>query len=229
MSRAFLSRIALRRDLPVQAVARLLVPEETGRQFAAAHHLLWSLFADTPDRERDFLWRQVEAGRFMALSIRKPVDAHGLFEIETRPFQPDLTEGDRLSFILRANATVDRKSANATRSKRHDIVMDALHPIAPGEARQVARDEAMGKAATEWLERQGTRAGFALAAPVEVGGYEKLNLDRTGGRGKARFGVLDMSGEIRVQAPERLVPALLGGFGRARAFGCGLMLIRRAG
>ncbi len=59
MSAPYLSRVRLRRDVSAGALAPLLVPDDdTGA--AAGHHLLWSLFADAPDRRRDFLWRALE-------------------------------------------------------------------------------------------------------------------------------------------------------------------------
>jgi CRISPR system Cascade subunit CasE len=48
-------------------------------------------------------------------------------------------------------------------------------------------------------------------------------------RGKpARIGVFDLQGLLEVAAPEAFMNRLLCGFGRAKAFGCGLMLLRRA-
>ena len=41
------------------------------------------------------------------------------------------------------------------------------------------------------------------------------------------FGVMDFSGMLEVKDPARFLTQLAQGFGRARAFGCGLMLIRR--
>ncbi|WP_243641924.1 type I-E CRISPR-associated protein Cas6/Cse3/CasE [Rhodovulum steppense] len=43
-----------------------------------------------------------------------------------------------------------------------------------------------------------------------------------------QFGILDLEGRIEVTDPEALLARLARGFGRAKAFGCGLMLIRRA-
>lgn len=223
----FLSRVALRRDAPVQAFARLLVPEGQALQHGAAHHLLWALFGDRPDRDRDFLWRQVEPGRYMVLSARPPVDTHGLFTIESRPFAPVLREGDRLRFLLRANATVDRKMPGKTRSQRHDVVMDVLHHL-PRDQRASARADAVAGAAAAWLERQGSRAGFVPAVPVEVGAYDVLRIARPGGA-RASFGVIDLTGDLTVREPAEFVATLSRGFGRARTFGCGLMLIRRTG
>ena len=74
MSELWLSRARLREDACVAALARLLVPEAASARPAAAHRLVWSLFADGPDRRRDFLWREEAPGRFMTLSRRPPVN-----------------------------------------------------------------------------------------------------------------------------------------------------------
>jgi CRISPR system Cascade subunit CasE len=40
--------------------------------------------------------------------------------------------------------------------------------------------------------------------------------------------MLEMTGRLEVNEPEAFLSHLSQGFGRAKAFGCGLMLIRRA-
>lgn len=228
MSAGFLSRIALRRDASVQTIARLLVPQGGGQQHGAAHHLLWALFGDDPERRRDFLWRQTDPGHFIVLSAREPVDQHGLFDIETRPFAPDLKEGENLRFLLRANATVDRKASGRARSQRHDIVMDALHKLSPKE-RAAAREALIPPAVQAWLTRQGERTGFSLdAGALCVEACDVLRIPRPQGQGRATFGIVDVTGVLHVKDLAVFVPALMVGFGRARAFGCGLMLVRRA-
>lgn len=47
-------------------------------------------------------------------------------------------------------------------------------------------------------------------------------------RGQPQFGILDLRGSLTVTEPATFLAALARGFGRAKAFGCGLMLIRRA-
>ena len=48
-------------------------------------------------------------------------------------------------------------------------------------------------------------------------------------RGQPQFGVLDMTGVLALEDPTAFLARLSAGFGRAKAFGCGLMMIRRAG
>jgi CRISPR system Cascade subunit CasE len=224
MTELVMAKARLRRDVPAVAFAALLVPTGTDQHVGASHRLLWSLYADTPDRPRDFLWRQTRAGEFLMLGPRAPVDAHGLFELEHKEFAPELAPGDRLGFSLRANATVSRPTARGQRGVRHDVVMDLLHRT-PGP-RVEARYEVMQTAARDWLARQGETHGFALCGDVVVDGYDRVAMPRQNGK-PAVFGVLDMSGVLEVNDPERFLAKLRQGFGRARAFGCGLMLIRR--
>ena len=258
-----LTRARLRRDVPAEALREVLAADGAVRT-ASTHHMIWSLFADAADRRRDFLWREAEPGLFYILSARPPEDARGLFEVDPpKRFAPRLEVGDRLAFVLRANATVVRKAGRGReRGHRVDVVMDAIHG-AKGPARAAARARALAPVARAWLARQGEAHGFALVprpadewddfaepagggaggaggAPdgaatdaaeaereVRVLGYQAMRIDRRGGA-PMRLGVLDVEGVLEVRDPGRFVPALGAGFGRAKAFGCGLMLVRRA-
>jgi len=226
MTTLFLSRARLRRDAPVAALATLLVPDIPADRVAASHRLVWALFADAADRTRDFLWREEGPGRFMTLSAREPADTHGLFELESKSFEPALSPGDRLEFSLRANPVVSRPITRGQRGKRHDVVMDALHGVMPG-GRAAARREAVLTAGRAWLSRQGEAHGFTPVGDVAVDGYDRVQIPRTGGK-PAVFGMLDFSGMLEIRDPAAFLTRLAKGFGRAGAFGCGLMLIRRA-
>lgn len=240
MTALWLSRARLRRDTAATgSLARLLVPDGEGPRLAAAHRLVWALFADAPDRQRDFLWREEAPGRFMALSARPPAPVPDLFDVEAKPFEPALSPGDQLGFTLRANPVVSRgpgkERAPGVRGKRHDVVMDALYAL-PKEQRASARLGAVESAGRAWLAWQGTAHGFAPADGVAVDGYETMRVPRDPDRARrARkgaepvcFGQMDFTGALTVTDPAAFLAALSAGFGRARAFGCGLMLIRRA-
>ncbi len=104
--------------------------------------------------------------------------------------------------------------------------MDVLHAVPQGE-RAAARPEAVLAAGRAWLARQGEACGFTPADDIAVDGYDRVSIPRDPGK-PAVFGVLDLQGVLAVDDPPRFLAALCRGFGRARAFGCGLMLIRRA-
>lgn len=232
----WISRVQLARGADLDALRPLLDPgalhagamdrEMRGTRTDAHHRLIWTLFADAPDRLRDFLWRDEGQGRFTLLSQRPPVPSRLFEPPETKPFAPVLQAGDRLAFALRVNATRDR--AGATRDRRVDVVMDALRAVPSGD-RAAQRMEVAQAAAGDWLAGQGSRSGFVLR-DVCVGDYAVAALPGHRGprKGQPQYGILDLSGQIEVTDPPAFLARLAAGFGRAKAFGCGLMLIRRA-
>lgn len=225
MTGLHLSRLTLRRDASLAAIAPLLTSDGDGPQAGIAHRLVWTAFADHADRRRDFLWREDEKHhRWFVLSERRPHDVHDFFEVETKPFEPVLAAGDRLVFALRANAVVTRKGDKG-QPKRSDIVMDRLHAYPKGE-RASHRDRLALEAGSDWLTAQGTKAGFCLGELREVS-YHTSAIPRRNGK-PIELGILDLEGTIAIDNPALFLPALAAGFGKAKSFGCGLMLIRRA-
>ncbi|MGP3724330.1 type I-E CRISPR-associated protein Cas6/Cse3/CasE [Cereibacter sphaeroides] len=238
----YLSWIRLARNPSAQALSPLLAPADPAARRSAQHNLLWSVFADGPDRRRDFLWREEPDGSFLTLSARKPTETDLFQPHRIREFAPQLSVGDRLEFQLRCNATRTEKtgalSTGGKEKKRHiDLVMDMLHAL-PGrrdlpdgseshrapERMRLARE--VGQA---WLSRQGDKAGFrVLDAEVLDYSTEVLSGYRGPRKGQPQFGILDLAGRIELTEPSGFLNALGRGFGRAKAFGCGLMLIRRA-
>ena len=227
MSTLWLSKARLRRDREaVAALSAVLVPTDGPARVAASHHLVWALFAGNRERRRDFLWREEAPGRFLVLSAEPPGDGGGLCEVESREFAPQLASGDRLGFLLRANPVVSRGEPGSSRGKRHDVVMDALRHH-PQHERAALRLPLVAEAGAAWLRRQGERHGFALEDTPACDGYETVRLPRKGGEKALRFSQVDFSGVLRVTDPALFLTAITQGFGHARAFGCGLMLIRR--
>jgi CRISPR system Cascade subunit CasE len=220
MTELFLSNVTLRSDPSVAALAAAFMPRG-GTCLDTEHRAIWSLFSK-PGVERDFLWRKEgNHGHFMILSRRRPDHKNLIFRVETRPFAPDLSVGDELIFHLRVNATVSRKDGPG-RGKRHDVAMDLLRDK-PRDLRAQYREPLAEHAARKWLAAQSD--GFELTSFL-MESYRSECLPRTGAR-PARFGVFDLAGRLRVTDPSRFMAKVATGFGRARAFGCGLMLIQR--
>lgn len=233
----YFSRMSLDRTAGNAAVASLLDPDDPSLALDAHHKVLWAAF-DNGDGERDFLYRSDGRGRFYVLSKRPPA-AHPLFNPpETKEYAPQLRRGDRLAFSLRANATKakDREETSVRangkvrrKGTRVDVVMDRLHSI-PKAERAERRMEVAHEAAVEWMERQGQMYGFRIENPdddFQVESYTSLVMQRRKGTDH-RLGVLDLTGVLRVTDPDQFTGRLAEGFGRAKAFGCGLMLLRRA-
>lgn len=224
------SRLTLRRDAPIDAVAEAaLRAGQSGDAISVQHRLIWGSLSDSPERERDFLWREAGGGQFYVLSRRPPPrEDDDVFDIAATPFEPCLTAGDRLSFALRVNATrsdPEIKAKNGKRGKRVDVAYNAMLSTPP-EARADARHGIAQSKAVEWLAAKGESHGFALQA-ARLDGYRIAHLPRRRGA-SATIGVFDLEGLLSVEDPERFCAGLIDGYGRAKAFGCGLMLIKRA-
>jgi CRISPR system Cascade subunit CasE len=144
--------------------------------------------------------------------------------------------GDELRFMLRANPTIARKAAlspvarsERARGKRVDVVMDALSRL-PKDERATNREACIQQAGRRWLDEQGARAGFVVRS-LEVTGYAQTDVsdnERRGRRHRATISTVELAGVIRIDDPATFTAKLARGFGSAKAFGCGLMLIRRA-
>ncbi|QIG50143.1 type I-E CRISPR-associated protein Cas6/Cse3/CasE [Nordella sp. HKS 07] len=235
----FLSRATLKADPSIAALGGLLLPDAEDLRLDADHRLMWSLFADDADAQRDFLYRRdpqsPKSPKFYILSHRPPAQNSVLFDVETKPFEPHLTEGDILLFSLLANPTVSqsrpREDGRKPRGRRHDVVMAELSKILPG-SRAEARRSIIESAGRGWLERQGAASGFVLdSAALTIDGYDQKVITSPAGKsrkGQIRISLLSFEGQLRVVDPAAFLDRLAKGFGRARAFGCGLMLIRRA-
>lgn len=206
------------------ALGRLLNPDHDGRRMDAQHRLIWSAFAGGAAARRDFLWREMGQRQFLVLSAQPPKPSPLFEEPEVTGFAPALAAGDRLAFLLRADAT--RTVTVADGKKRHrDVVMEALHGLPAGDRAETRMDLAQ-EAGAAWLTGQGARAGFTMLR-ADVTAYRVVEPPGQGQR-RPRFGVLDLEGVIEVTDPALFLPKLVQGVGRAKAFGCGLMLICRA-
>lgn len=255
MSGLYLSRLDLRRSSRnVAPLIGLLNPVDSAAQMNTGHRLLWTAMpAHMQGRAAEggavegsageswagegapFLWRRdPQADRYYVLGPELGKEESPFFEISSRPFEPHLEPGDLLAFELSVNATVDRKigtdGSGRPLRKRSDVVMDLIHrrEAEAGGAvqRGTLREAAAHDAAVAWLKGQGERSGFALKG-LRMEAYRVEQVPRSKGK-PARFGVLDLAGLIEVQDPAAFLGRLSRGFGRAKAFGCGLMMIRRA-
>lgn len=248
------TRARLNREAPDLAplIARLLPDKADDQRLNATHQLLWTLMpqamqqAGKPGRDGGgdraaFLWREAEEPNCWYLLGPKPREDTSFFTVDTKPYALALGQGDRLSFDLVANATVNRlvepaKGRNGR--KRCDVVMDALKAeerSTSGKTDRAARRQTVAKAAlSAWMAEQGTRNGFAIEA-FDLVSYRTVEIDRpttergrSGTRGKAPLmGVAHMRGLLTVTDAATFAAKVKSGFGRAKAFGCGLMLLRR--
>ncbi|MBZ7671752.1 type I-E CRISPR-associated protein Cas6/Cse3/CasE [Klebsiella grimontii] len=184
----------------------------------AMHQWLWELFPDGP--ERQFLYRREElqgAFRFFVLSLEPPAESE-IFDIQYRPFAPTLIAGQTLRFSLRANPTICKAG------KRHDLLMEAKRQVR-GQVNGPDIWQHQQQAAQGWLARQGEQNGFSLRE-VNVDAYRQQQVVRVKSRQMIQFSSVDYSGVLVVNEPTLFLQRLIQGYGKSRAFGCGLMLIK---
>ncbi|ACL16915.1 type I-E CRISPR-associated protein Cas6/Cse3/CasE [Methanosphaerula palustris] len=198
-----------------------------------AHSLIWDLFSDGPERERDFLFRQeVHQGMpvFWTVSERVPSDRNETWNIKSKPYAPILRQGMHLSFVLRANPIRSRRD-DLGKQHRHDVVMDmktALKDSKPGD-QWPAEDQIIQEAGLVWLANQGNAKGFSLQdGAVRVDGYTQHRFVKPKKKQMVQISTLDFTGLLTVTDPERFTTALFNGIGPAKGFGCGLMMVRPA-
>ena len=188
-----------------------------------AHQLIWTLFPD-PDAERDFLFRSTGENAFIIVSKRPPEDAHALWPLDTKVYTPDLKTGDRYGIVLRAHPPMSAKTSGARRGPRVDAVMHAKRPRA--ERSVPPPDTIAETAALDWLLRRGARLGAAFDADrCAAAGYQTNRINRKGAD-PIQFASVEYEGALTVQDADLFRSALIKGIGKAKAFGCGLLLIR---
>jgi len=191
------------------------------------HQALWNLFDSDPEANRDFLYRQegqADGLAFLVLSERKPGTDDSLWRIQTKTYAPRLQAGQHLAFSIRINPVVKRRDDNG-RQHRHDLVMD-LKKNEPDSAETQA--ERVQLAAQHWLSARQSQYGFELVENSIIG--EAYRQWRFGGKGGNRisFSSIDCSGRLAITDTDLFESALMKGIGPAKAFGCGLLLIRPA-
>lgn len=224
----YLSRVELMRG--PGALSAWASALRNGARFDRGHKLIWTLFSRNEETRRTFLWREIEAGSYITLSHDEPSDETKLWRISTKEFAPALVAGDRLAFSLRANPAVAAK-IEGQRGKRTDAIMHAKRPAKEREARglQTLDKEGQEKAALDWLYKREARLGVVFDRKrCAATSYDVIRAGESANGGRITFAAVDYEGMLEVQEPSAFLAALSLGVGKAKAYGCGLMLIRRA-
>lgn len=205
------------------------------------HQWLWRLFAAPAGTPRDFLFRRQEVQgvpHYHLVSRRPPQSPGPDWQLQTRVYAPQLVAGERLSFELCASPTV--RHGRTGKSQRHDVVVEAKKKLLAErglpswgdwtEAERPALYALVQSSCVAWLAKRGERGGFELD-PTRCVASAYQQFGRRPGRGsepRLQFSTVDLIGELTVRDPEAFTQLLFNGLGTAKAFGCGLLLVRRA-
>ena len=209
------------------------------------HQFLWKFFPAAAGHARDFLFRRIEpqGGRQRALyycvSDRPATAPHPAWRVACREYAPRVREGDCLLFDLRVNPTQAHKRNG--KSRRDDVVMHAKKRLLAErgvsrwadlpQADRPALYELADQAVRSWLGDESpagfaARHGFRVLDELRVDAYRQHRIARSG-QAPITLSTVDLSGRLTVANSEKFTRALLCGVGRAKAFGCGLLLVRR--
>lgn len=221
------------------------------------HQLLWQLFPGVAKRDFLFARASEGQPTYYLVSASKPLARTPACIVQTRDYQPQLAVGEELSFKLKANPVSVNKTPRTpqqhqawlenrkreglpekdpnhvfSRRIRHDVVMQAKRDLGwkslPEHERPLLAELAQ-QAGTQWLSEREPANGFRLhPESLRVDGYFQHRFTKKGS-GLIRFSSLEFEGVLTVTDPGLFVEkALFSGIGPAKAFGCGLMLVRRA-
>ncbi len=194
------------------------------------HKLLWNIFPKDSDAKRDFLFRrdtQSKIPLFYIVSKRKPTN-NPIFDIVTKEYNPKLKIGQKLAFSLNANPVVVKRLNGMKKHSRHNVWVDAKKSckdmkLNPQEIRKVCE-----KRTKEWLVSRSEKHGFSVDEQnVFVDGYTKHHLYKVNNRKNVRFSSVYFEGILIVSNVDLLCKCLFEGIGKSKAFGYGLLLVKR--
>jgi CRISPR system Cascade subunit CasE len=197
-----------------------------------AHRLVWSLFGDTSERDRDFVYRwdtESSLPQLYVVSERAPDDHEDLFRLHTKPYDPVLKRGQPLRFSLRAN-TVVKKTDEDGHQKAHDVVMNAkweMRQEGVWESCDLTHAELVQREGRKWLAKRTDQYGFRLpGTQVQAEAHRKHSFEKPQNGRQVTFVTMDLSGLLRVDDPATFRESLFNGVGPTKAYGCGLLLVR---
>jgi len=197
------------------------------------HQQLWKLFDDDPDAKRDFLFRREQTNgwpRFFMVSGRKPEKMDSIWNIETKEYNPKIYSGEKLAFSIRVNPVVTRTDDDG-KKHRHDVVMNMKKQTGYQQLPENKRPpliQLAEQAGVEWLEKRAEKHGFTFdAGAVRIDAYTQNRAYKKRNKHPIRYSTLDFTGVLMVTDPGIFQTVLYQGIGPAKAFGCGLLLVRR--
>jgi CRISPR system Cascade subunit CasE len=204
-------------------ISRVEIPWEAARNPYDLHRQLWRLFpgeeretrANGEDARQGFLFRIEDhrtgrPARLLVQSRRAPVRADGLLLLGSREIQPAPSASQRLAFVLTANPV--------------KTITDTEREAKPGKQSEKCRVPLIKEEEQHgWLARK--LAPAVTLESADILPHAPLYFRK--GKRAGKLVTCTFEGVLRVDAPELLTSLLENGVGPAKAFGCGLMLVRR--
>lgn len=217
-----------RLTLDINSIDTGKLVEEFSQNAYREHQFLWQCFAEDREANRDFVFRKESRHAriiYYVVSKRAPTGS-SLWSVETKQYCPNLRTGETLAFSLRANPVITHKDDKG-RSKRHDVIMDTKSRTP--NWKEAGLQKLISEAGIKWLKSRAPTHGFSVEAEmVQVGAYQQQYGEKRSKRDPIRFSSLDFNGRLTVSDSDLFNKCLIRGLGRSKAFGCGLLLVRRS-
>lgn len=198
-------------------LSRLILTGEQLHNPYEIHRALWQTFPDSPEQDRDFLFRIEKRGSRrvqVLLQSRRQIkeNAKDIQILGTKIIELNLPDaGRQLRFLLMANPTKTIRDEHGRLDNKGEIKKCRV-PLINKEEQQ------------EWLIRKLQNA--ALPEFVEIDKQSPLNFRKTNKRGKIQ--PFAFKGVLTIQDGGTLEELVEKGIGPAKAFGCGLLSLARA-
>ena len=207
------------------------------------HQWLWQYMAATAGTPRDFLFRRRDSANnspgFYLVSARKPEPISEAWDVKWLNYDPNLQTGQQFAFELRANPVVSHKVDGKVH--RDDVVMREKKKLlaeknlahwsdwTSNDPEKPLLYDLVQSTCVHWLNKRAEYCGFKMvttndgAKKIRVDGYAQHRVEKK----DIRFSTVDFTGELVVTDVALFKQTLFAGIGHAKAFGCGLMLVKR--
>jgi len=196
---------------------KILINGNACRNPYEIHQVLWKLFPEDVDANRDFLFRVTHGDRnhaeILMQSFRVPERSSNTAQIIAhKEYNPILSSGQRLRFLLIANP-IKTINDEAGRKNSDGEVKKCRVPL-------IREDDQRS-----WIERKLQNAASfekLVIDPVFPLRFRKNKENRAG-----KIQPISFQGILKVSEPESMMALVQAGIGPAKAFGCGLLSLAK--
>ena len=206
---------------------------KTHQDVYSLHQKIWALASRNKNQKRDFLYRieydAYQNIKHIYLLAPNQISSQKNIKIAVSPrYQPQIKTDEFLFFKLRANPIIKRKENG--KAKEYRIIMDAKHQFnknGKNYQEQFSLDELIHDVGMKWLIRKGEQHGFSVKQfEVRINNDSEYSVKPLGKK-VFTLRTLDFEGKLKIVDADRFKKALFNGIGSAKAFGCGMMMIKR--
>ena len=198
-------------------LSKIVVSGNACRNPYEMHRVLWKLFPEDADANRDYLFRVEQAERTFAevliQSVREPEISTPAAQIKAiREYSPVLRSGQRLRFLLVANPI---KMINDENGRKN----------AAGEPKKCRVPLVCEEDQRAWIERKLQGAVSLESLVIDPVFPLRFRKSRENHAGKIQ--PVSFQGVFSVKTPDVLMALIHTGIGPAKVFGCGLLSLAR--